>query len=123
MSIGDIKSLLGLFDSEETLPVGFHNPHAYRGYYHEAAVELAYDVKVSDMLADLDALLSQTFQGWKGGDYRYDDWTTLHIVTQEGRSGDVALVAMLCLGDQIPVRRWDEDERGLQLLKNFLHSD
>jgi hypothetical protein len=60
---------------------------SWRGIYAEAALGFEggdyisnADPKVADLLAHLrESIDGRTFGGWKGGDYRYDRDTTLHI--------------------------------------------
>lgn len=67
--------LKGLIDVLENCPNdavferGFTNPHSYRGFYCDLAVEPAEDQKVSDMLDCLYEVLDTTLEGYKGGEY------------------------------------------------------
>lgn len=77
-----LKQLIGLLEAapqDKIVPKGFTNPHSWRGIYHELAFEPAENVKVSDMLADAKSALGKTFEGYKGGDFKMDEDTEVHI--------------------------------------------
>lgn len=61
---------------------GFTNPHSYRGYYDELAFEPADDVTIEHMLDCCNRAVSETFIGWKGGEFTYDKATQVHVASQ-----------------------------------------
>lgn len=104
LNLGEIIELLAAEDPDRVLPVGFTNPHSFRGYYSELAFEPATDVRIGDMLADAQAALGHTFQGWRGGWYKMEAYTTCWIA-EEGHSGDDCigpLMMRLLLGQKDP---------------------
>ena len=69
------------FDFCGQVPRGFAS---YRGYYDQLALEWGppkYDeaVTVKDMLADAQRALTETFHGYKGGEYRMNLRTPLWV--------------------------------------------
>ncbi len=62
---------------------------AWRGYYAEPACYINSDEATKEHnLTMLDALTSDTFIGWKGGEYTYDDSDRLHFETDYGSYTD-----------------------------------
>lgn len=50
--------------------MGFADPHSYRGYYSDLALEPTRKLeKVSKLLAIARSAMGETYQGYKGGDY------------------------------------------------------
>jgi hypothetical protein len=79
MTIGEAIDKLNECEVGMMFESGFGMPHSYRGYYDELAVEPMANVRVSDMLHALDRGLTETFEGYKGGDYTYNEDTTLNL--------------------------------------------
>ena len=48
---------------------GFNKPHSYRGSYYELAVQPASNIKVEDMINDLEDVLDTQLEGYKGGEF------------------------------------------------------
>lgn len=94
MTLDELIARLERADPEKVLPIGFHNPHSYRGDYSQLAFEPAANVKVADMLSDARRALGATYEGWKGGDYKMDGYVDVHL-NYEGDSGDGELTTLL----------------------------
>jgi len=77
--IGELKDFLDRFPDGRICKYGFSSPHSFRGYYDEAAVEPCHDVTIAEMKAVIDTLLTDTFVGWKGGDFNYNILTPIHF--------------------------------------------
>jgi hypothetical protein len=82
---------------------GLGDEHSYRGYYADLAFEPVAEPSPSvDVLAACERALSGTYEGYKGGDFRYDEhaplWVASYgccgaaIVSASVRNGDVHLV-------------------------------
>jgi hypothetical protein len=87
MNIGQLLTFLDNFPKERVCLLGFNNPHSYRGYYEEAAVEPADNVTIGSMIDCLNRLLDEEFIGYKGGEYTYDTYTPIHL-THVGSCND-----------------------------------
>lgn len=79
MTLGDLIQALEAADPNRLCPLGFRNPHSYRGYYDELAFEPRRDVLVSDMLSDARSAVGATYCGWKGGEYKMDLFTPVWL--------------------------------------------
>jgi len=73
---------------EQPVPFGFARPHSYRGYYHDLAFEHERDTTVGAMLAAAESALGTTYEGWKGGDFKMDAYTTVWLVHEQGKTGE-----------------------------------
>lgn len=88
LRLGQLIARLAEEDRARIVPVGFHNPHSYRGYYEDLAFERATNITVGEMLSAAKSALGATYQGWKGGDYQMGEWTSTWLVSCEGETGE-----------------------------------
>jgi hypothetical protein len=88
VNLGDIIDAFAKLDPTAVLPIGLHEPHSYRGYYHELAFEACTDATVSDILDELNSAVGETFEGYKGGDYRMDRYSQVWIAPYGSSGGD-----------------------------------
>jgi hypothetical protein len=79
MTLGELIAVLEKADPNKVVPVGFDNPHSYRGYYEELAFEPAANVRVASMLACAREALGRTYQGYKGGDFKMGEYSPVWI--------------------------------------------
>jgi hypothetical protein len=86
-TLNEIIARLEQEDPTLVLPIGWHNPHSYRGYYECVAFEPKPNTSVGDCLAAARKALGSTYSGWKGGDYRMDEWTDCYLA-ERGDCGD-----------------------------------
>lgn len=87
MTLKELITMLEAADPSHVAPVGFHNPHSYRGYYEDLAFSPLENVPVSSMLACARGALGATYQGYKGGDYTMGDHTEVWLA-EYGRLGE-----------------------------------
>lgn len=73
--------------ADACVPFGFTNAHSWRGVYAEPSFEPCGPTTLGDMRAEVERALTETFTGWKGGEFEYGDWSTAHL-DQEGRCTD-----------------------------------
>jgi hypothetical protein len=78
-AIREIRALLGVLDDHAVLAFGFDSPHSYRGYYDQPAVEPTANVTVASMKGCLARLVTETFTGYKGGEFTYHENQDLHL--------------------------------------------
>ena len=76
MYLRELINELERHDPTKVVPLGFANPHSYRGYYNDLAFEPAHDVTIGSMLACAKSALGSTYEGYKGGDFKMGEWTT-----------------------------------------------
>jgi len=75
MRLGELITFLEGVDPNLVVPKGFHNPHSYRGSYNQLAFEPCKNTSFGDMLEVARQALNQTYTGWKGGEYKMDQYT------------------------------------------------
>ena len=61
------------------VPYGFDQPRSWRGNYEDLAFEPKESAKISDMLNHAKDSMGRTFIGWKGGEFKMDEYTTCWI--------------------------------------------
>jgi hypothetical protein len=99
IELGGIIARLEQEDPARVLPIGFANPHSYRGDYSDLAFEPVRDIKIGDMLAAARSALGTTFEGYKGGDNTMDEhtdcWISEHGCSSDNKIGPLLLELML----------------------------
>ena len=86
MTLEELITELEKEDCNKVCRIGFNNPHSYRGYYDELAFEPTENVTIYDMLECANAALGNTYNGYKGGRYRMNGYTNVHLAYR-GSSG------------------------------------
>jgi hypothetical protein len=79
LSLGGLIARLEQEDPAQVLPIGFAEPHSYRGYYEQLAFEPRRNIRVGDVLSAARSALGATYEGYKGGDYTMDEHTDCWI--------------------------------------------
>ena len=79
MYLHELIEELEKHDPAKKVKRGFDGPHSYRGYYDELAFEPTGETTVGAMLKAARSALGETYQGWKGGDFKMDEWTPCHL--------------------------------------------
>ena len=87
MTLGELIAALEKLNPELEVPLGFGEPHSYRGDYYDLAFEPKRNVTVGEMLADAKSALGTTYQGYKGGDFTMNEWTTCWLA-EYGSTGE-----------------------------------
>lgn len=82
MTLAELIAALEAADPERVCPIGFTNPHSYRGDYRDLAFEPATNVAVAEMLDLARSADGATYEGWKGGDYTMGPNTNVHLATR-----------------------------------------
>jgi len=88
MNLGDIITRLEAADPQQVVPHGFHNPHSYRGDYYDLAFEPVTNITVADMLEAARSAVGATYQGWKGGDFRMNEYDWCWLSEEGTASGE-----------------------------------
>src|SRR3954453_3722902 len=88
MALGKLIKFLEGYPPETKVPMGFGEPHSFRGYYEDVAFEPVADTTVGEMLAHAKSALGKTFQGYKGGDFQMNEYTYCWIANYGETSDD-----------------------------------
>jgi len=86
----NLKQLIEYLEKKDpgiVVPIGFADPHSYRGDYNCLGLEPRKNVTVGDMLVSVRDALGNVYQGWKGGEYRMGESTEVYLA-MEGSSGE-----------------------------------
>jgi hypothetical protein len=94
MSLGEIIERLEKEDPSRILKIGWGEPGSYRGYYQDVAFEPANNVTIGSMLENAKSALGQTFCGYKGGDFKMNEYTDCWIA-EYGRSNGAQISDLL----------------------------
>ena len=88
MTLDDLIAALETADLTQVCPVGFTNPHSYRGYYDELAFAPASNITVGEMLTAARSARDHWFTGWKGGDFQMTGDTDCWLSLEGSASGE-----------------------------------
>lgn len=87
---------LVLLDAGDTSP---DEAHSYRGYYSDLAFRrVSPPIKAARLLIEVVNSIGETFEGYKGGDFKMDEDTPLWV-SSYGTSDGIAMVAITTLPD------------------------
>lgn len=87
MYLNDLIEFLEERDPGTPVPLGFDNPHSYRGYYDELAFEPKENTTIGDMLACAKQAVGSTYGGYKGGEFTMDEYSPVWLA-KRGRTGE-----------------------------------
>lgn len=88
MNLGEIIEVLEKCDPELVVLNGFANPHSYRGFYHDLSFEPMGRITVGEMLEAARSAVGSSYQGWKGGWYRMNEYSDCWMSVEGECSGD-----------------------------------
>ena len=79
MNLKEFKDYIESFPVEAIFNYSISEPFSWRGSYNEVAFAID-DSSMSRelMLEYIERAYTETFTGYKGGEYRYDDYTDIH---------------------------------------------
>lgn len=80
MELKDFKQHILNFPKETVFNYGISKPFSWRGSYGEVAFSiLESPMSKEDILTNIELAYTKTFYGYKGGEYKYDDYTTVNF--------------------------------------------
>ena len=96
-------------DIDRDIPIGFCNPHSYRGDYSCLAFEIVVDTTVGQLVLAAEYAVNKEFEGWKGGIFEMTDRTICYLVKDKSNFGieiDEALIErLLANSDKVEVNK------------------
>jgi hypothetical protein len=104
MKLAELIATLELEDPDRKLPIGFANPHSYRGFDQDLAFEPVANITVGEMLVAARGAVGYTFEGWEGGEFRMVSFTECWLAVQghgEGEPIGPVLLRLMLLSDQL----------------------
>lgn len=94
MELKDFKQHIESFPDGKKFDFGISQPFSWRGVYAEVAFEmLEQPMTKEEILANIELAYTETFYGYKGGEYRYHDHTDIHFETDYGSWSDGGYVS------------------------------
>lgn len=89
MTLGELKSHIENHPNGTNFNYSLSNPFSWRGIYAEVAfaIEKIPSTK-EELLKKVEMALNNTFTGYKGGDYKYSEYTDIHFEESIGRWTD-----------------------------------
>lgn len=79
MNLGQLIATLEKMPQDRVVKHGFSTAMSFRGYYDQLAFEPADDVTIGSMLAEAKGALGRTFEGYKGGYFKMDEYTACWV--------------------------------------------
>ena len=90
-----IQYLKEYFENTETPKFYLVDVFSWRGIYEEVAFVPSKEGSKEESLKLIDLALSEVFEGWKGGEYAYNESTDVHFETGPRGCSDMALYELL----------------------------
>ena len=89
MELKEFKDYINSFPEGTTFEFGISEPFSWRGYYAEVAFEIL-DVAMTreKVLEHIELAYTETFRGYKFGNYTYNDHTDIHFEEDGGSWSD-----------------------------------
>lgn len=83
MTLGEFKKHIESFRNGTVFDYGISEPFSWRGIYSEVAFCISSQKTTKeDILERINNALTETFEGYKGGDYRYNEHTDIHFESE-----------------------------------------
>lgn len=80
MNLGEFKKHIESFPNGHVFNYGISEPFSWRGVYAEVAFSIVKkETSREDIVAKIEAALTDEFEGWKGGKYRYNEYTSVNF--------------------------------------------
>lgn len=80
MNLQDFKQHISNFPNGTQFKFGITEPFSWRGSYDEVAFSIVESpMSKEDILKNIERAYSETFYGYKGGEYQYDDDTNVNF--------------------------------------------
>lgn len=120
MELKEFKDYINSFPEGTTFEFGISEPFSWRGVYAEVAFEIL-DVAMTreKVLEHIELAYTETFHGYKGGNYTYNDHTDIHFEEDDGSWSDGGYVSrwIANIEDKEPIRT--QEERFVKLAFNI----
>lgn len=79
---------------DKPVPIGFGKPHSDRGNYMDLSFTPVLNTTVGEMLDCARSCIGATFEGWKGGDFKMGEYSTV-TYAYDGACGDALGLLLL----------------------------
>ena len=79
MTLAQLIAILKTAPPDNICPKGFSSPHSYRGSYEYLAFAPTPNTSFRNMLKDAHSAMGATYTGYKGGDFKMDEYTEVYL--------------------------------------------
>lgn len=87
MELKNLKEHIASFPKGTQFNYGISKPFSWRGSYDEVAFSIIEaPMTREEILANIELAYTETFYGYKGGEYQYNDWTTVNFEEEGSRN-------------------------------------
>lgn len=87
MNLSDFKQHISSFPKGTQFNFGVTKPFSWRGSYDEVAFSIIESpMTKEDILTNIELAYTETFYGYKGGEYTYSDYTTVNFEEEGSRN-------------------------------------
>lgn len=87
MELLDFKNHILAFPLGQTFEYGISKPFSWRGSYDEVAFAIIESPSTrEEILKNIELAYTETFYGYKGGEYKYNDFTYIHFENEGSRN-------------------------------------
>ena len=94
MKLKEFKQHIESFPKGTNFNFSVSKPFSWRGVYAEVAFEMSsHPMAREEVLATIELAYTETFYGYKGGEYRYNDDTDIHFEYDSGSWTDGGYVS------------------------------
>lgn len=100
MTLRELIERLKKEDPTRRIPIGFCNPHSYRGCYSDLAFEVEFNIDIGSLLGSAEYAVNEEFDGCNGGKFTMIGITDCYLVADNYSIGieiDEALLNRLLL--------------------------
>ena len=89
MKLKDFKKHIESFSDGAKFDFGISKPFSWRGVYEKVAFGMIEQpMTKEEILTNINLAYTETFRGYKGGEYRYNDHTYVHFESDYGSWSD-----------------------------------
>jgi hypothetical protein len=119
MILGKFKKYIEEFPDKTQFKYGISEPFCWRGIYAEVAFELLEQpMTKEEILENIELAYNHTFNGYKGGEYDYNDYTYIHFETDYSSYTDGNYVAKWISKIEEKEMYISQEERAVKLTFN-----
>lgn len=79
MDLQKLKNYFEKFPKGKQFDYGLSKPFSWRGSYDEVAFSIEGAMSREDILKNIELAYTETFFGYKGGEYRYNNYTSVNF--------------------------------------------
>ena len=89
MNLVDFKNYISEFSNGAKFEFSISYPFSWRGSYDEVAFEITQTESAKEQILEMiEKAYTEKFYGYKGGEYRYDDYTPVNFEEDTSRYTD-----------------------------------